>query len=117
LHASFLDATNFPKEGEVWVAILGKNIGSEINGGLHNFSRPVLVVKKFSNQIYWAVPLSTKQKSLDFYLNFTDVDGQKVALILAQLRLINIRRFRRKVYDIAPEIFRDIRQRLIGYLT
>ncbi len=41
----------FPKEGEVWMSNLGKNIGFEQNGGGNNFSRPILVVKKFNNQM------------------------------------------------------------------
>jgi mRNA interferase MazF len=48
----------FPKEGEVWMCSLGKNIGYEQNGTNENFSRPVLIVKKFNNHIFWSVPLS-----------------------------------------------------------
>ena len=57
----------FPKEGEVWVVALGKNVGSEEDGSGTAFSRPVLIVKKFNNQMLWSIPLSTKQKELDFY--------------------------------------------------
>lgn len=31
---------NFPKEGEVWMADIGLNIGYEQNGNENNFSRP-----------------------------------------------------------------------------
>jgi len=50
----------------------GKNIGFEQNGSGDNFSRPVLIVKKFNNHMFWCVPLSTKQKTFDFYFNYTD---------------------------------------------
>jgi len=40
---------NFPKEGEVWMSNLGKNIGFEQNGSGDNFSRLVLIIKKFNN--------------------------------------------------------------------
>jgi hypothetical protein len=36
----------FPKSGEVWMCMLGKNLGREQDGGSRDFSRPVLVVKK-----------------------------------------------------------------------
>ena len=52
----------FPKEREVWMSSLGKNIGYEQNGSGDQFSRPVLIIKKFNNQMFWAIPLSTKQK-------------------------------------------------------
>jgi hypothetical protein len=48
---------------------LGKTLRREQDGGSQEFSRPVLVVKKFNNEIFWVVPLSTKQKPLDFYFN------------------------------------------------
>ena len=76
----------FPNTSEFWMCSLGRNIGFEQNGGGNNFSRPVLVAKKFNNQMFWIIPLSTKQKNLDFYFNFTDPNGQKVSCILAQLR-------------------------------
>lgn len=42
----------FPKAGEVWMCSLGRNIGFEQNGSGNNFSRPVLVVKKFNNKMF-----------------------------------------------------------------
>jgi mRNA interferase MazF len=50
-------AAAFPKNGEVWMCTLGKNLGREQNGGSQDFSRPVLVIKKFNNEIFWGVPL------------------------------------------------------------
>ncbi len=79
-----VDPTKFPKEGEVWMSAVGRNIGFEQNGSGDNFSRPVLVIKKFNNHMFWVVPLSTKQKSLDFYFNYTDPNHEKVSAILAQ---------------------------------
>lgn len=42
----------FPKEGEVWMSSLGKNIGYEQNGSGDNFSRPILIIKKFNNHMF-----------------------------------------------------------------
>ena len=81
----------FPQEGEAWMCSLGRNIGNEQNGSGDNFSRPILVVKKFNNRMFWCAPLSTKQKRFDFYFNFTDPNGQKVSVILAQLKLMSVK--------------------------
>ena len=58
---------NFPKEGEVWMSSVGLNIGYEQNGSENNFSRPVLIVKKFNNisqlHIYYKRVLSVKLHS------------------------------------------------------
>ena len=107
----------FPQVGEVWICILGKNIGREQNGGSDNFSRPVLIVKKFNNEIFWILPLSTKQKDIDFYYNFTDLNNEKASVILSQIRLIHIKRFERKVYDMPSKDMLEIKKRLRDYLV
>lgn len=105
-----------PREREVWMCYLGRNLGFEQGGGSGDFGRPILVVKKFNTKMFWAVPLSTKQKDYDFYLNFTDPNGQKVSLILAQMRLISIKRFSRLLYELPARDLDDVRCRLIGFL-
>ncbi len=105
--------TNFPQSQEVWLCMLGKNVGSEQNGGRSNFSRPVIVIKKFSNKIYWVVPLSSKQKDLDYYHNFIDPEGSCVSAIVAQMRLISVKRFKRKMYEMDELNFLRIKNMLI----
>ncbi len=102
----------FPKKGEVWMIALGKNIGFEQNGAGNNFSRPMLIVKKFNNHMFWAISLSTKQKSLDFYHNFTDPNGKKVSAVLAQMKLISVKGLQRKLYEFDAKEYTTIRGRL-----
>lgn len=106
----------FLKEGSVWMTALGKNIGFEQNGSGNNFSRPVLVLKKFNNQMFWCIPLSSKQKAFDFYYNFTDPQNTKVSAILAQMKLISIKRFERKIYDVSSILLREIKEKLKNLL-
>ena len=111
------DPDYFPKEGEVWMSSLGKNIGFEQNGSGTNFSRPILVVKKFNNHMFWCASLSTKQKKFDFYYNFTDPNGEKVSVILAQLKLVSVKRLKRKLYDILNNDLTKVRDKLRGFLV
>ncbi len=106
----------FPQLGEVWMCALGKNIGREQNGGGQNFSRPMLIVKKFNNEIFWGLPLSTKQKKLDFYYNFRDKDNQDASVIISQIRLMHVKRFERKLYDMSLLDVEEIKKRLREYL-
>lgn len=106
----------FPREGEVWMSSIGKNVGYEQNGSGDNFSRPLLVVKKFNNHMFWCVPLSTKQKKFDFYFNFTDPNGEKVSAILAQMKLVSVKRLIRKIYHLLPDSLLQIRTRLRDFL-
>ena len=107
----------FPKEGEIQMSTVGKNIGFEQNGSGDNFSRPVLVVKKFNNQMFWSLPLSTKQKGFDFYYNFTDHNNEKVSVILAQIKLVSIKRFKRKLYDLPSVQLKEIKEKLKKFLS
>lgn len=102
--------TTFPDTREVWMCNLGRNIGREQNGRGDSFSRPVLILKKFNNQMYWVVPLSSKQKMLSFYYNFLDPYKKKVSAIIAQLRLVSIKRMQRKMYTMDNAAFRDARK-------
>ena len=107
----------FPQAGEVWMCALGRNIGFEQNGSGDHFSRPVLIIKKFNNQMFWSVPLSTKQKEFDFYFNFTDPDDRKVSAILAQMKLVSVKRLKRRLYDTPRDFIDEMRTRLRGFLT
>ena len=107
----------FPKEGDVWIAVLGKNIGFEQNGGASTFARPVLVVKRFNNHMLLVVPLSSKQKPYDFYYNFTDPNGINASAILAQVRLVSVKRFKRKLYDLPIKDFNLIKTHLCTFFS
>ena len=106
----------FPKEGEVWMSSLGRNIGFEQNGSGANFSRPVLIVKKFNNHMFWCVSLSTKQKNFDFYFNYTDQNNQKVSAILAQMKLVSVKRLKRKLYELNGDKLQEIKLKLKSFL-
>ena len=106
----------FLKPGEVWMIVLGLNIGHEQNGSGEHYSRPGLIIKKFNRNMFWILPLSTQQKDLDFYYNFTDPLGRDVAVILAQIKLCSVKRIKRKLYDIDKENFKIIISKLKDFL-
>lgn len=119
LESEIEDKEKFPKVREAWMCNLGRNIGFEQNGSGENFSRPILVVKKFNNQMFWVVPLSTKQKDLDFYFNYTDPDSQKVSAILAQMKLMSVKRLKRlkrKLYEIDQDLMNKILNKIKSFL-
>ena len=116
IEAEETGSEKFPKEGEIWMCNLGRNIGFEQNGSGDSFSRPVLIIKKFNNQMFWAISLSTKQKDYNFYFNYTDPNNQKVSAILAQMKLVSVKRLKRKLYDIPSELFNEIKQILKSFL-
>lgn len=105
-----------PREGEVWWCILGKNVGREQNGSAGDFSRPVLILKKFNQEMMWVIPLTTKQKQVAHYYNFVSPAGEKVAAIISQLKLISCRRLKRRMYDMSKGDINAIKLALIRHL-
>ena len=66
------DARLFYREGEIWWVRLGKNIGYELDGKSREFTRPVIVLKKY-NQYSFLAP-STHDLAETQSLSPTDRD-------------------------------------------
>ena len=60
-----------PKNREIYWASIGVNVGFEQDGKGEIFSRPVLVVKRYSKNLFFGVPLSTQIKEGSFFYTFT----------------------------------------------
>lgn len=93
---------------EVWWCSLGINIGFEQNGKHELFERPVLIIKKFSNDVVLIIPLSTKTRQNIYYFNFTH-NSNEFSALLSQVRLISTKRLNRKIYKMDDVVFNNIR--------
>ena len=90
----------FISEGEIWWASLGENVGGEINGKSHLFTRPVLIFRKFSNNFYFVIPLTTQKRVGSWYVNYKK-DETDITACLHQARSIDYRRFYSKLGELA----------------
>lgn len=102
-------------ERELWWASVGANVGSEQDGKNSNFERPVLIVKKFNKYMFWGIPQSSKIKQNQFY-HQTTYDGKTYSLILSQMRVFSSKRLIRKVRTIPRTEFKEIRNKVKGFL-
>lgn len=107
----------FFREKEIWWAALGKNIGYEMDGKHEYFSRPVLVLKKYSGGMCFIVPLTTKVKGIDLpYQYVFEVNGIKNAANLSQGRAISCRRLLYKIDGVNINVFNEIMEKFIALL-
>lgn len=104
----------FFHEREVWWCAVGMNIGFEQDGRGERFARPVLVFKKFNNEVFWAIPLSTKIKKGKFYVPIEFEDGLPRVVIISQLRLIDARRLMDKIGTISGDNYKLIQKAIIN---
>lgn len=94
-------------EREVWWASLGENIGFEMNGKNLHFERPVLIVKKFSKDMAFVFPTTTKMKKGSWFYDIK-YGGVKTQVVFAQARTISTKRLIRKLAILSEEQFRDL---------
>ena len=94
-------------EREIWWCSLGINLGDEEDGKNQLFERPILVVKKFNDRLAWAIPMTTKLKSSKYYY-VIHYKGKNFSLILSQLRLVSVKRFRRLIRKLPNNEFLSV---------
>ncbi|HFC76970.1 MAG TPA: hypothetical protein ENJ27_01955, partial [Candidatus Moranbacteria bacterium] len=75
----------------------------------------VLILKKFNNRIFLALPLTSKEKNNKFHHK---LQTAKVAsnIILSQIRLMSTKRLRRKIERIEQEEFLEILEKVINLI-
>jgi mRNA interferase MazF len=99
---------------------LGENIGFEQDGNGEDFLRPVIVLRKFNNEILWAIPLTSAIKDSPYYftVSFTISLGEaeniprKSSAILSQIRLIDAKRLGYKIGEVGQEEFKELKKKL-----
>lgn len=97
-------------EREIWWCSLGINIGYEEDGKGSQSERPILVVKGFSRQLCWVVPLSASPKSNIFYVPIGLVDGKPVSAMVSHMRPIDTKRFINRIGYLDQELFDRTKQ-------
>lgn len=98
---------------EVWFCSLGVNVGFEQDGGGDKYLRPVLILRKFNNEVLWALPFTKHNKKGKYYFS-VKISGSELpsALILSQIRLVDAKRLQYKIGDISEEEFLEAKKRL-----
>lgn len=107
----------FFHEREVWFASQGINIGFEQDGRGERFLRPIVVIKKFNNEVLWSVPLTKKIKKGPYYFTFALNENEMSIAILSQLRLLDAKRLQYKMGDMSEKDFKSIKQKLSQLLS
>jgi mRNA interferase MazF len=79
-------------EGDIWWVHLGVNVGYEIDGKHSDFSRPVIVLRKYNQYSFLALPLTTNTKPNRWRVPIGSVAGNPAFAVLSQLRNLDSRR-------------------------
>ena len=89
------------KTRDIFYINMGENIGFEQNGKGENFLRPVVILKVFNREMFFAIPLSSQIKNGVFYYSFEfekrDCSKSKNIALLSQMKLFSSKRLLNKI--------------------
>ena len=105
------NANFFFKEREVWWCSLGMNVGDEEDGKNKFFDRPILIVKKFNDNLFFAVPMTTKNKANRYYQT-VQFQEKIVSIMLSHLRVIDKKRLQNKAGVLNKNDFEKVKENL-----
>lgn len=80
------------KECEVWWCQIGANIGVELIGKGKNFTRPVLIIKKYNKRQFFGALMTSSPNDNGFHFLISK-EGEKISKVcLSQLRTFDAKR-------------------------
>lgn len=97
------------KEREIWWCSIGMNVGYEIYGKKELFTRPVLILKKYSYATFFGLPLTSKRKNGYFFFPI-DLKEKKGGILLDQGCTLDARRLADKISYVTPLQFKKIKE-------
>jgi mRNA interferase MazF len=111
----------FFHEREIWFCYIGANVGFEQDGRGEDFIRPIVIIRKFNNEIFWGIPLTKAKKKLNskakkYYYLFSFMPNIESAAILSQIRLIDGKRLSRRIGSMTETQFRELNKKLKALL-
>ncbi len=93
------------KEREIYWANIGENVGFEQAGKGDDFTRPLLIFRKFSKNMFLGIPLSTQRKIGSFFFKFSFKDDKISTALLVQTKMFDVKRLDKKIGKISVEDF------------
>ena len=95
--------------GEIRWCRFGINIGNEILGKGETFRRPVLILKKFSGDVFLGLPLTTRVHTGDWYYTINHENVER-SLILNQSRVLDKKRLEDKLFEVSELEIQKIKE-------
>ncbi|MBL0707866.1 MAG: type II toxin-antitoxin system PemK/MazF family toxin [Sulfurimonas sp.] len=98
------------KERNIYWANVGENIGFEQNGKGDDFVRPLLIFKKFSNNMFFGIPLSSQtKKDGSWFFEFSFQTDKISTALIVQGKLFDVKRLDQKIGKISIEDFAQLK--------
>ena len=113
------EKTRLFKQRDIFFITMGQNIGFEQNGKGENFVRPIVILKKITNQMFIGIPLSSQLKDGDWFFKFEFNIKDKISLniaILPQIRMFSSKRLLNKIGVMKIEDFEKMKDKIKKFI-
>lgn len=107
------------KQRDIFFINMGQNVGFEQNGKGENFVRPIIILKKITNQMFLGIPLSSQLKKGDWFFEFefdTKDDVSRNIAIIPQIKMFSSRRLLNKIGVIKTNDFEILKQKVKDFI-
>ncbi len=102
------DYVRYFREREIWWCNIGQNLGMECYGKGKTFTRPVLIYRKLSGDIFLGLPLTSQTKCGTWYTTIAH-KGKKAAVLLSQARIYDKKRLVFRLGEAGDADYRKIK--------
>lgn len=99
-------------EGDLWWCAVGENVGIEVSGKSMNFTRPVIILKKFGRLGFLGIPTTTQPRKGSWYVQFTHKGTPEIAM-LSQARIFSYKRLDRKMGTLNDADFGNVKEAFV----
>ncbi|MDR2063359.1 MAG: type II toxin-antitoxin system PemK/MazF family toxin [Candidatus Nomurabacteria bacterium] len=98
-------------EGEVWWANIGTNVSFEQDGKSENYSRPVLIIGKINQVMFFGVPLTSQSKRGYYYFELGEIEEEIVSVaMISQARSFSANRLYERIGTIGKKKLTRVRR-------
>ncbi len=103
-------------EGDLWWCAIGENIGIETSGRGQDFTRPVIVLKKFGRLAFFGIPTTTTKRDGSWYSSFKHQGIDEVAMV-TQARIFSFKRLHTKMGELDDEDFKKVKEAFLSLFS
>jgi PemK-like, MazF-like toxin of type II toxin-antitoxin system len=105
------------REREIWWCSIGINVGMEIDGKGIGYARPVIIIKKFNKFQFWAIPITSKDKSNNPFYFPINYDNKTYYACLVHLRSFDSKRLRYNTdHKVSSKVFEKLKLELKNFI-
>ena len=102
----------FYHEGEIWWCSFGINVGDEQEGAGQHFVRPVVILRKFNENLFFGAALLGHKKEGEYFFPMGIIQDREASIVLSQVRTFDAKRLGIKIATLDNATFEKLKSAL-----